>query len=320
MSNERLPIPKFIKIPLIVLGIILAVFVYSFWGSKLESQNKNTKTAEAYGVDSLYAEPEPIMEIRVWQRNEKDVMKYREYSRMSDFFFERIPLKLIKGETVDTTCDRTKISSETLCSAIIEVIYDGDISGSYNISMPNIVDYTGEISEIPSYGGNSDKIRRSKDGAFEGNRHMTLSVRDPTELEIVVSMDNTVPENTRRSAEAILREYENLYGIRWRDHYRTERFVNVYPEVAALGIDEYLNLKQYKRVVMTSYLTIHAMHPLKEDTPVATAVLEITSYSSWFGKLSDSEVGYVFQFCDPNLHYSTVKVVSYEQSDFYAMQ
>lgn len=320
MQKEHTKLSKYLRIPLIVLGILLLVFVYSFWGSKLESQNKVTKTAEAYGLDSLYAEPEPIMEIRVWQKNEKDWTDYPEYSSLSDFFYERVPLTLQKGETVDTTYDRTKISSDACWSAVIDVIYDGDITGSSNIVIPYMVDYTGETNMIPSYGVSGENVRRNDDATFEGNRHMTLSVHDPTELYLAVSMDNSLTLNQRGSAETTLRNSENLYGIRWSDHYRTEQFIHVYPKAATLGTKEYPNLKQYKRIVMTSYLTVQAMHPLKEDTPVATAVLEITSYSSWFGKLSDSEIGYVSQFCDTNLHYSTVKVLSYEQSDFYAME
>ena len=318
MPNKRLPIPDFIKIPLIVLGIILVVFVYSFWGSKLESQNKSTKTAEAYGLDSLYAEPEPIMEIRVWQKNEKDWTDYPEHDSLSDFYFERIPLKLKEGETVDTTYDRSKQSSEYVWSAIIDVIYDGNITGNCNIVLPFMVDYTGETDRIPSYRVTGENVRRSNDSTFEGNRQMTLSVHDFSH-DLADSLDHSLSVNQRGSAEATLRSIENN-GIRWKDHYRTEQFIHVYPEAAAIGLNDHPNMKQFKRVVMTMYLTIHAMHPLKEDTPVATAVLEITSYSSWFGKLSDSEVSYVFQFCDPNLHYSTVKVVSYEQSDFFAME
>ncbi len=320
MKKERLPMPKWLKIPLIVLGIFAAVFIYSFWGSKLESQNKTTRTAEAYGVDSLYAEPEPIMEIRVWQRNEKDELDYPEHSLLSDFFFERVPLKLKKGKTVDTTYDRLKMSSDPTWSAVIDVVYDGNITGSYNIVLPHIIDYTGETNMIPSQGVSGENVRRNNDATFDGNRHMTLSVNDYAELYLAVSLDHSRPGNQRGHSETILRDMENLYGVRWKDHYRTEQFIHVYPEVAAIGLNDHPNMKQFKRVVMTTYLTVHAMHPLKENTPVATAVLEITSYSRWFGKLTAEELSYVGQFCDRNLHYSTVKVVSYEQSDFFAME
>ena len=314
---KRLPLPKWVKIPLIILGIVLAVFAYSFWGSKLEDQNKVTRTAEAYGLDSLYAEGEPVIEVRVWQKNEKEWTDYPEYNSLSDFYYERVPLKLQKEETVVTTYDRTKMSSDPVWSAVIDIVYDGDITGSYNVASAHI-DYTGETNTIPSQGVSGEGVRRSC-AAFEGNRSMTLSVHDYTELYLAISLDSSLPAERRGSAEATLRNCENQYGMCWNDHYRIERFVQVYPEAADFDIEEYPNLNRLKRVVMTSYLTIHAMHPLKEDTPVATAVLEINSYSSWFGKLNDSEVGYVGKFCDPNLHYSTVTVVFYEQSDTFAM-
>ncbi len=314
---NRLPLPKWVKIPLIVLEIVLSVFVYSFWGSKLEDQNKVPRTAEAYGLDSLYAEGEPVMEVRVWQKNEKEWTDYPEHNSLSDFYYERVPLNLQKGETVVTTYDRAKMSSNPVWSAVIDIVYDGDITGSYNIVSSHI-DYTGETNSIPSQGVSGEGVRRSY-ATFEGNRSMTLSVHDYAELYLAICLDSSLPAEQRGSAEATLRNFENQYGMCWNDHYRTERFIQVYPEAADYDMEEYPNLNQLKRVVMTSYLTIHAMHPLKEDTPVATAVLEINSYSSWFGKLSDSEIGYVGKFCDPNLHYSTVTVVSYEQSDAFAM-
>ncbi|MBQ7931966.1 MAG: hypothetical protein IJ334_13250 [Clostridia bacterium] len=259
------------------------------------------------------------MEIREWQKNEKDWTDYPEYSSLSDFYFERIPLKLKEGETVDTTYDRSKQSSEYVWSAIIDVIYDGNITGSCNIVIPYMVDYTGETDRIPSYRVTGENVRRSDDATFEGNRQMSLSVRDFSH-DLADSLDHSLPVDQRGSAEATLRNCENMYGIRWKDHYRTEQFIHVYPEAAAIGLNDHPNMKQFKLVIMTMYLTIHAMHQLKEDTPVATAVLEITSYSRWFGKLTAEELSYVGQFCDRNLHYSTVKVVSYEQSDFFAME
>ncbi len=135
MSNERLPMPKWLKIPLTILGIILAVFVYSFWGSKLESQNKDTRTAEAYGVGSLYAEPEPIMEIRVWQRNEKEPRDYPEKISYSKFFYNILFLKLKKGESVETTA----VPRTTSANTVIEVAYDGDMQGFFDLASSNMI-------------------------------------------------------------------------------------------------------------------------------------------------------------------------------------
>ena len=83
----------------------------------------------------------------------------------------------------------------------------------------------------------------------------------------------------------------------------------------------YADLQNLKRVVMTNYLTVQAMHPLKEDTPVATAVLEITTCSGWYGiEQKEVIIGLAFDWCDPNCNTGKVTVVSYEQSDFLGME
>lgn len=63
------------------------------------------------------------------------------------------------------------------------------------------------------------------------------------------------------------------------------------------------------------------MHPLKQDTPVATAVLEITLSSGRFGtELTQKQLNFVLSKCDPDCSFGRITVVSYERSDTYAMQ
>lgn len=316
MSNERLPIPNFIKIPLIVLGIILVVFVYSFWGSKLKFQNKDTKTAEAYGVDSLYAEPEPVMEIRVWQRNEKDTLDYPEERSYSKFFYNVIPLELKKGETVETTA----VPRMTVAETVIEVAYDGDMQGFFDLVSSNMIHYTGESDIIPAnYVGGSDKVRMNDDATFSGNRKMTLKIINWNETGVKASLAHKSSYGANGAFDWI-QELEDANNFSYKNFYRIERFHEAYPETPVQE-EAYINLKNYKRVVMTNYLTIQAMHPTKPDTPVAIAVLEVTTYSSWYGAdLNKAEIKYVSDRCDPNCNSGKVTVVSYEQSDFYAMQ
>ncbi len=305
MSNERLPIPKFIKIPLIVLGIFLAVFVYSFWGSKLESQNKDTRTAEAYGVDSLYAEPEPIMEIRVWQRNEKETSDYPKIHPNHRFFYDVVPLKLKEGETMETsTVPRTVLNN-----TVLEILYDGDIRGHYDIAAENMIFYTGESDKIPAnYGGGDGTVRMNDDGTFDGNRKMTLSIENLNRMFAGAILTGSNPMLSL------------FYEDSWRDSCKIERFHEVYPESMELG-GAYADLQNLKRVVMTNYLTIQAMHPLKEDTPVVTAVLEITTCSGWYGiEQKEVIIGLAFDWCDPNCNTGKGTVVSYEQSDFLGME
>ena len=316
MPNKRLLIPDFIKIPLIVLGIILAVFVYSFWGSKLDSQNKDTRTAEAYGLDSLYAEPEPIMEIRVWQRNEKETLDYPEEKSYSNFFFNILPLELKKGETVETTV----VPRMTIAETVIEVEYDGDIQGYFDISSANMINYTGESDIIPAnYVGGSSKVRMNDDATFSGNRKMTLNVINWNETGVKASLAHKSSYGENGAFDWI-QELEHANNFSYKDYYRIERFHEAYPETP-IQDEAYMNLRNYKRVVMTNYLTIQAMHPTKPDTPVATAVLEVTTYSSWYGvTLNNAELEYVFDRCDPNCNSGKVTVISYEQSDFFAME
>jgi len=142
----------------------------------LDLQNKDTKTAEAYGLEFLYTDPEPIMEIRIWQKNEKERTDYPEYSTLSDFFYERVPLTLRKGENVDMTCDQKIISSDGIWSALIEVIYNGDITRGYNIIAPHMLNYTNETNMIPKIGVSGEDIRRNDDTTFVENCYMILSI------------------------------------------------------------------------------------------------------------------------------------------------
>ncbi|MBR5313035.1 MAG: hypothetical protein IKU40_09155 [Clostridia bacterium] len=312
---EKLPVNKYVKYFFLTLAIVVSVFVYSFWGSKLESQNKTTKTAEAYGLDSLYAEAEPIMEIRVWQRNEKEYSDYPDEDANGLFFYNVLPLKLKEGETAATSL----VTDRPVMDTVIEVVYDGDIKGTYDIVAKNMVTYTGETDTVPANrGGGDGTIRMNDDGSFSGNRKLTMNVQDWGE-EIKSSLSHKSSEGTN-GALLWLQTLENADNFSFEDYYEIQRFHEAYPETPVLE-EAYAELKNYKRVVMTNYLTIHAMHPTKPDTPVATAVLEITTYSSWYGiKLNEAQRSFVLARCNPNYNSGKVTVVSYEQSDFFAMQ
>ena len=312
---KRLPLPKWVKIPLIILGIVLAVFAYSFWGSKLEDQNKVTRTAEAYGLDSLYAEGEPVMEVRVWQKNEKEWTDYPEKHSLLSFFYDVLPLPLNAGESVDTVCEPQVLPVH----AVIEVIYDGDITGRYDLAVPNMIDYTGETDMVPSAGVSGEDVRRNNDATFSGNRKVTLRITNMAEPWLNISLDSTLPADYKKHFSEYIRDIELHHDVFLNDYYTIERFAEVYPD-APVQDKSYPNLKQYKRVVMTNNLTIQAMHPLKKGVPVASVVLEITQYSSWFGaNLNDAELKFVMSKCAPSCCSGKVTVVSYEQSDTFAM-
>ncbi len=320
MKNLRIPTP--VKYVLVIFAVVFAVFVYSFWGSKLESQNKDIRTPEAYGLDSLEYQAEPVMEIRVWQRNDKTQSDYPERKLNESVFYSILTLPLEAGASLDTVWQPFTGHEQ----AVLEVLYDGNIRGFYDIPASNMVDYTGETTLVPSYGVTGADVRRSEDGTFEGNKKMTLRVSNMT-LLLQESFDPLVNAEASGVTRSFLQSMENSYGFLFKDYYYLEYYRDVYPD-APVQDQKYKNLKQLKRVVTTNYLTIQAMHPTKQEIPVATAVLEIRQYSSWFGvsllDLNKSEKTFMQEHCTSNDFYNdcygTVTVVSYEQSDSFSME
>lgn len=256
-------------------------------------------------LNSLYAEPEPVMEIRIWQRNEKETLDYPDIHPNHRFFYDVVPLQLKEGETIETSAVPRTVWNDT----VLEILYDGDIRGQYDIAAENMIFYTGESDMTPANRGVGDgTLRMNDDATFTGNRKMTLSVRNLTPSFALAALTGSNSMISLSHADA------------FRDSWKIERFHEVYPESMELG-GTYADLQNLRRVVMTNYLTIQAMHPLKEDTPVATAVLEITTCSGWYSvEQKEVIIGLVFDWCDPNCNTGKVTVVSYEQSDFFAME
>jgi len=256
-------------------------------------------------LNSLYAEPEPVMEIRIWQRNEKETLDYPDIHPNHRFFYDVVPLQLKEGETIETSAVPRTVWNDT----VLEILYDGDIRGQYDIAAENIIFYTGESDMMPANRGVGDgTLRMNDDATFTGNRKMTLRVRNLTPSFALAALTGSNSMISLSHTDA------------FRDSWKIERFHEVYPESMELG-GTYADLQNLRRVVMTNYLTIQAMHPLKEDTPVATAVLEITTCSGWYGaEQKEVIIGLVFDWCNPNCNTGKVTVVSYEQSDFFAME
>ncbi len=307
-------IPKPLKIVLCAIGIVLAVYIYAFWGSKLENDNKDARTPEMYGLDSLEYQAEPVMEIRVWQRNEKEYEDYPERNVNNPIFYNIVPLSLKSGVSVETKTTATQFYN---LEDVIEVVYDGNMTGHYDIAARNMV----------HYGGTTDNFyeldRTNDDGTFSGNRKMMLRVGNTYEFSLLQASldpyDSTISDTSQGRAQAEISRIETSRGINYKDYYHFEYFFDIYPDTPEVQA-EYGNLRKSKRLVLTNYLTIQAMHPTKPEVPVATAVLEITRYSDWFGtKLTPEEIRYGFTRCDLNHYTSTVTVVSYEQSDALSM-
>ncbi len=299
---------RILRMIVIGLCIFAVAFAYIFLDSRFESRNKVERTAEAYGLDSLNYEVEPIMDIRIWQRNDRDYRDYPERVPYSSFFYNIIPITLREGESVETCYDRAANYSAVTNRIAFDIAYDGNITGSYTISAPYIVTYSGKSEKIPANGVDAN-ARTNDDATFSGNKEITVSIDELAVSYLVPYVD---PSSTNDIAQTRMKNLEND-GINWKEHYVTESFFDVYPEAAGKE-SEYPMLKQYKRLIMTTYLTVCAMHPTKTEVPIATAVLEIKTTSCWYGKLSDAERSYVYTICDPTNYYTTVTVVSYTQS------
>ncbi len=251
------------------------------------------------------------MEIRVWQRNDKDRLDYPDYSALDSFFYTILSLPLTVGETVP-------LNDLYTSPVVFEIVYDGDITGSYDIPARNIVAYTGKTEQVPVPGG-GDSVRTEDDATFRGNRVVTLGIKDDFSA-LQKSLDSTVTGKTKSDATANVAYREQTYGFNYKNFYRSERFFEVYPDSPEIQ-ETYANLKNKKRLVITNYLTVQAMHPTKPNTPIAKAVLEITKYSHWFGSnLSKAEIEYAMERCDLNECHGKITVVSYEQSDSFSME
>lgn len=206
---------KILRVIVIGFGIFVAIFAYVFLDSRFESKNKVEKTAEAYGVDNLTYEAEPIMEIRVWQRNDKEFSDYPDKNTRSSFFYNIIPLTLRVGESVETSYDRTVNSSLYYAPITFDILYDGDITGSYTIVAPDIVTYSGKSNKIPS-GGVDKNALTNDDATFSGNREITVAV---DELAVGYLVPYVDPTSTNSIAKTRMRNLEND-GIDWEEQSR----------------------------------------------------------------------------------------------------
>lgn len=316
-SVKNFSLPRSVKYLLFIVAFFLVAFTYSFCGSKINSQNdKYKKTAEAYGLSSLYAEPKTLMTIGVWQRNTKNYIDYPDIASYNRFFYDVVPLELKEGASVDISAEPSILPVDP----VIEVSFDGYMRGFFNIAARNMVSFTGETDTTPAFrGAGSESVRMNDDATFEGDRKMTLR------------FDNWCSTVMKDLSYDPRYDGDNVWGVKlstaehgsnfsFKEHYYLERFHEAYPDTP-FSEEDYRALRSYKRVVMTNYVTIYAMHPLKQDTPVATAVLEITLFSGWFGmELTPKQLNFVLSKCDPDCSSGRITVVSYEQSDTYAMQ
>ena len=309
MKNDLLPI-KIVKIILAVIGVFLAIFVYSFIGSRFSG--KDNYNPAAYGRDTLEAAAEPVLTVQVWQRNDKNFNDYKDVQQ-DRFFYTLVPLEMKEGITVKTNKTEDLLTTDYFGNEriVITVDYDGPLTGESTLL--RYVHYAQSSSNIPAQFGSShnDSVFYSEDGTFSGNQTITFSFDNCSDnlLEVI---DNFTHKDDNVHAMQV-RDREMAAGLDFDDFSYTENFLDVYPDADPA-------LKGLKRIVLTTYCTINGMHPTKQDIVMASAELALTSYSEWnIAFQPDEVIDLFYEGGYSNIPYSEFSVVSYSQSDTFNM-
>lgn len=316
--KKDLPHIKILKIVLGIVGCFLAVFVYSFMGSRFGGESD--MSAEAYGYESLEYTGEPVMQICVWQRNERRIEDYPWEDFYSPAFFDAVPLELKEGASISTNeipvkCDPVSWEvieghyNELNDDIVITATFDGIITGEYDEI--RYLRYSSNLSEFPNgIVTNENGQVHGTDGTFTKPEKIILNFDSDTDL-ISRLWIHHIFEDERRGNEHLLRDRELYKGLDYDDFTEVERYTDVYPDA-----DE--KWKSVKRSVLTSYVTIRGADPIKPDVILCEAVLELKSYSAWI--YENLEYSLQGEFIETMLENPTtvVTVVSYTQSDKFA--
>ena len=320
MEEKNPQILKKILLGLLVfLGVVLFAVVYTVIDSRIHRQ-KDPTSPEAYGVDSLDAVVKPPFEIEIWQKNEKLSEEPDPYTRMIVYepqakYYTRVPLKLEPGQSVTTTFDPMTMPTPREYALIATVYCDeGSVRCTYDLPLKDLVTMKASADLVPAvYTGdiradNSD-VLQSPNGIIQGSHSFSFSISDMIRNHLVSLYDKAY---MNPASKMLLNQIETNSGIKLSDYYRLEKLKDVYPDAP-------YELQEYERLVMTTHLTVEALHPTKPGAALASAVLEIKSYSWWLN--SDDMPRSVFDDAGiPNNEYSVVTVVSYEQSDMLLLE
>ena len=296
MEENRRRLRAVLTSVLILAALIVSAVLYTVIDARLHRQRDND-SPEAYGLDSLEAVLTPPMEIEIWQKNDMLSAEPDPQFRMDVWepkarYYTRIPLELKPGVSVCTTCDPFTMPSPHMYSLIASVFYDlGTVRCTWDIPAKDAVtlkassDYVPDIYASDLKVDNTD-VTRSPDGVIVGNRSFSFSISDEIKNNLFARFDNAYHSDF---AEMALRKVEEQAGVDLDDYYTLEKLKDTYPDAP-------FALQNLERVVLTTHLTVEAMHPTKPNTPVARAVLEIKSFSWWLNSTNTPSS----RFCPTN--------------------
>lgn len=302
MNESR---PKPLHIILGVAGVIIAAALYTVLGSKIGNPPAEAYTPEAYGVEKLEAEAPPAMQIAVWQRNDVNPAHFdRGFHHKT--FYDMIELPMEEGGTVCTITENSLIEKyDDNTTAAMQIFFDGPISGRYELGYSTALYYSGDNDEIPRY---EPGFFHNDNASFSWNDLVTIAVAPLTDY---VFYANDYDPN-RFYAEAI-EACEQHGNFDLDDYLIYENIMDVYTDVP----DEFQDLY---RAVLTTHLYIYGHDPVKQDIVLAEAVLELKSYSRWIGLGAGQPEAVFASHGFENKSYTDITVVSYSQSDSYALE
>ena len=303
MNESR---PKPLHIILGIAGVIIAAVLYTVLGSKIGNPPAEEYTPEAYGVEKLEAEAPPAMQIAVWQRNEKNPEHF-DRGFYHKTFYDMVELPMEEGGTVRTISENSLIeyyddNSETA----LQILFEGPISGRYELGYSSALHYSKDNDVMPAA---NDKAFSNPGASFNGNDIVTISVHDI--VHYVFERDSVAWGNVDSDSEqSTIWEQEGQFDL--NDYLTYEKIIDIYPDAPP----EYQDLY---RAVVTTHLYIYGNDPVKQDIVLAEAVLELKSHSRWIGLPPGQEDIFTAHGYE-NKSFTDVTVVSYTQSDSYALE
>ncbi len=305
MNESR---PKPLHIVLGIAGIIIAAVLYTVLGSKIGNPPAEAYTPEAYGVEKLEAEAPPAMQIAVWQRNEKNPLHF-ERNHYDKTFYNMVDLPLEEGASVCTITDNSYLDNHPHNVATsIQIYFEGLISGQYELKYSSALDFSGDNDIMPF---NSPDSFNTPDTYFDWYDLVTVSVHDLSSY--VYHAEEYRRNNGTKTYEEYIKSFEQAGNFDLDDYLTYEKITDVYTDVPE-------ELQDLYRAVVTTHLYIYGNDPVKQDIVLAEAVLELKSHSHWIG-LGAGQPEYLFeQYGFENKSYTDVTVVSYTQSDSYALE
>ncbi len=287
-------------------AFILVAILYSFIDSRVANKPE-LDSPEAYGLESLEYVADPVMDLIVWQKNHLDPYEYKDIEYGSEFFFEKTVLPLRVGETVVSHMDDALSIYYGTLTFTIE--YDGKITGQYDFTKPEVLFYGGDNTKVQARWWGSDDSFTEDDATFVGDKSVTVSIPQYCIINREYYYGNSHVKHDKY-VEDWLKDRPVRDSFDRENFCVLQKFHDVYPD----GPEEY---EKVERSVTTTVLTFHAMHPTKEDVIVATADIQIKTYSEWqIDPYMEGQMRFFEEY--PPRIYSEITVLSYEQSDSFS--